>query len=947
MFQDGRGLLYISTLGGLSVYDGSRFTNYTTDNGLSTNLINDIVEMGDDSLWIIPNMAKLQCLVKGEIKDIRTSDGFYPIINKMIKCNDGFYYALADEGLFRLKGNRFNKVNLVDRSGRDAGRFFSNAVEVNGRLYIITDPAVQPPSGPGRLIVYDFRNTTVLMSRYPWIYFITKSPKEDVLVSMAQGIKKVDETALLKNTIRLTSCLAAYRPAQNLIATYMYFDRQQNFWVASAQGVSKIDPSGHSIQFSMKNGLPVNNQSSVFEDKENIMWFVNGQTGMSKLANRQFEFYAQIRPGFTVSDIYADDASDSVWFLDVSRNRLLLQFGNESKEFQLARHAIAPPFKMMAMSGNNYFLTDFSHIYRCHFSTGNRIRLTVLNNIDSNRVIKMGFNCVMQDKHGDLLACSESLFVLNENRQPESYPLEYFADNFVITKDEQIWVVTRAKKLFVFRMQPENPDHQLQLLRIYNNELPEMSPRSIAVDKKGNVWIGTRDHGLFCLFFDGLSIRSWKQITVKDGLSDNFIVCLHADAEGNIWAGSHGGLDKIQIRNNDFIVENITSSSNFYLRTFKIQSSRSGVLWAATPAGVIKITPDTLRNFFQPKIIFREINEGRNRINIKPAPRALSYDQNNLNFSVAAPSFLNEKQIRFMYQLEGSRNKSWSDPTSQPIINLINLPPGKYVLRVKALLLNNGYPDSEISYEFLIRPPWWQTLWFRVATALLLAITGWLMIRTYYRRKLNQQKTSLEKQQAVERERTRIAIDMHDDLGAGLSTIRFLSEKVKRNIFSEVTRGDIEKMQTTSNELIDKMNEIIWAMSEKNDSLEDLVLYIRSYSMEYCEENNLDCTIQLPESISPVFVSGEMRRNIFLTVKESLHNIIKHASADKVDIQIEISAGRLDISIHDNGRGFKGDQSSGVGNGLRNMRQRIESTGGRMDIQNEQGVRVNLKIPLP
>jgi signal transduction histidine kinase/ligand-binding sensor domain-containing protein len=944
MFQDSRGLLYISTFGGLSVYDGSRFTNYTTDNGLSTNLINDVVEMGDDSIWIIPNGAKLQCLVKGEIKDVLTSDGFYPVINKMIKCSDGSYYALADEGLFRLEGNRFNKINLVDNSGRDVGPFFSNAVEVKGRLYIITDPSVQPLAGPGRLIVYDFKNTTVLVNRYPRIYFIASSPKGDVLVSTEQGIKKLDEAALMNNSIRLTSCPAAYRPAKNFIATYMYFDRQQNFWVASTQGVSKIDPSGHSIQFSIKNGLPVNNQSSVFEDKENIMWFVNGQTGISKLANPQFEFYRQIRPGFTISDIYADEASDSVWFLDVSRNSLLLQSGNESKEFQLPRHSIYPPFRMMAMKGGNYYLTDFSNIYRCHFS-GNRIRLTVLQSIDNNRPIKIGFNCVLQDKYGDLLACSDSLFVLNQNRKPEFYPLGYFADNFVITKDEQIWVITRANKLFAFGIHPENTDHHLQLLGTYNRELPTMNSRSITVDKKGNVWIGSRDHGLFCLFFDGLTFRSWKQITVKDGLSDNFITYLHADDEGNIWAGSHGGLDKIQIRNGDFVVENITGSSNFYLHALKIQSGKNGILWAVTTVGIIKITPDTLHNFFHPKILFREIYEGRNRIDIKSAPRSFTYDQNNLSFSVAAPSFLNEKQIRFIYQLEGSRNKSWSDPTLHPVINFINLSPGKYILRVKALLLNSGYPDSEISYEFLIRPPWWQTLWFRLTTALLLAIIGWLMIRSYYRRKLYHQKTALEKQQAVEKERTRIAVDMHDDLGAGLSTIRFLSEKVKRNVFSEVTRGDIEKMQTTSNELIDKMNEIIWAMSEKNDSLEDLVLYMRSYSMEYCEENNLDCTIQLPENIPPVFVSGEMRRNIFLTVKESLHNIVKHACANKVVIQIEVSAG-LDISIHDDGRGFKEHQVREMGNGLRNMRQRIESTGGSMNIQNEQGVRVNLKIPL-
>ncbi|MFI5154175.1 MAG: histidine kinase [Chitinophagales bacterium] len=945
MFQDSRGLLYISTFGGLSVYDGSRFTNYTTDNGLSTDLVNDVVEMSEDSMWIVPNQAKLHCLVKGKIKDVMTSDGFYPVINKMIKCSDGFYYALADDGLFRFEKNRFIKINLVDSAGRDAGRFFSNAVESNGLLFIITDPAIQPVSGPGRLIVYNLKDSKVLISKLPRVYFIVRSPKGDVLVSTELGVMKVDEEALLHNMISLNVYVAAKWSLENIVATYLYFDRQQNFWVATAQGVTEINPSGQSKQFSVNNGLPVNNQSSVFEDRENIMWFVNGQTGISKLVNPQFEFYSQIKPGFAASDIYADGQSDTVWFMDGFRNRLLLQSGNVYKEFQLARHAFYPPFKMMAMKGDKYFLTDFYNIYQCHFSGINRSRLTLLHSSDSSVAIKKGINCILPDKYGNLLACSDSLIILNETRKPESYPLDYYADNFVITDDNQLWVVTRAKKLFAFRMHPESPDHYLQLIRVYNRELPAMSPRSIAIDRKGNVWIGSRDHGLFCLFFDGQSLRSWKQITVKDGLSDNFIPYLHADDKGNIWAASHGGLDKIQIRNGEFVIENITGSSNFYHHAFKIQSGKNGVLWAITTSGIIKITPDTLQNLFHPRIMFRDIYEGRNRMNMDSAALSLSHDQNNLSFAVAAPSFVNEKQIRFMYQLDGSGNRSWSDPTPQAVINFINLPPGKYTLRVKALLLNSGYPDSEISCAFIINPPWWQTAWFRLAAALVFVIIAWLLIRSYYKRKLLQQKTALEKQQAVEKERTRIAVDMHDDLGAGLSTIRFLSEKVKRNTFSEVTREDIDKMQATSNELIDKMNEIIWAMSEKNDSLEDLVLYMRSYSMEYCEENKLECSIHIPENIPKYFLSGEMRRNIFLTAKESLHNIVKHACAKHVDIQVEVSDS-LDISIQDDGRGFMEHQGSREGNGLRNMRQRIESVGGSMHIQNEQGVRIHLKIPL-
>src|SRR4030095_255426 len=137
--------------------------------------------------------------------------------------------------------------------------------------------------------------------------------------------------------------------------------------------------------------------------------------------------------------------------------------------------------------------------------------------------------------------------------------------------------------------------------------------------------------------------------------------------------------------------------------------------------------------------------------------------------------------------------------------------------------------------------PWWQSWWLRIGVLLLLGLIVTLLIRSYYKRKLEKQKMEFEKQKAVELERTRIATDMHDDLGAGLSSIRFLSEKVKRNSFSDVTKDDIDKMQFHSNELLEKMNEIIWAMNERNDSLEDLLFYTRYYIQEYCEEHNLNC----------------------------------------------------------------------------------------------------------
>ena len=112
IFQDSKGKLYIGTFGGLSIYDGSRFTNFDYNNGLGNNLVNDIVEMGDDSVWILVNSQKINYIVNGRLKTFIPADNFTPVINRLIKCSDGYYYAIADEGLFKLENRKFIKMDL-------------------------------------------------------------------------------------------------------------------------------------------------------------------------------------------------------------------------------------------------------------------------------------------------------------------------------------------------------------------------------------------------------------------------------------------------------------------------------------------------------------------------------------------------------------------------------------------------------------------------------------------------------------------------------------------------------------------------------------------------------------------------------------------------------------------------------------------------------------------
>ena len=216
--------------------------------------------------------------------------------------------------------------------------------------------------------------------------------------------------------------------------------------------------------------------------------------------------------------------------------------------------------------------------------------------------------------------------------------------------------------------------------------------------------------------------------------------------------------------------------------------------------------------------------------------------------------------------------------------------------------------------------------------------------------KLDARKKEFESQLAIlkaqQEERNRISADMHDDLGAGMTTIRLYSE-LARNKIKHLDIPEIEKISSSANELLNKMNAIIWSMSSTNDTLGNMVAYIRSYAQEYLENSGIDCIIELPDDIPNIEVQGEVRRNVFLVVKEALNNVIKHAGATKVFIVFTIKDNTAILTIKDNGKGIDFDKLREFGNGLRNMKKRMEDVGIVFSIEKRDGTIITLIRNIP
>ncbi len=944
--QDSRGRIYFITFGGLTVYDGVRFTNYGQHEGLTNELVNDMAEVTPDSFLVATNTQKLNTLVNGRIGNYKTADNFCPLVNHFLKSADGNWYAASDNGFYLLAGKKFTRLPFTNPGGNDIGHDLDNIIEYKN-FFLITPWRTDQKEN---LILYDKRARQIAdIYSGGIIISMVRDSSGHIWVSLPEGIRMIDPQKLGKGKISLVDPPEKYMAFKNEKNVALFFDSKNNLWLYGTYLVEKISPDLQSEIIATGKTLKAGYLLDLFEDREGIIWIASDGNGVIKIKGTNLQFINELASVPLKASAIKQEA-DTTWLFNTTNNTVCRIYKNSLHSFPLNSKMIRPG--AIYIIGNKIFLSDQQKM----------ICVNNKNDLDAYQHPKVieeigrpgqSFGDGLVDQYGSIIHVlnnNNTVFYLRVIRNDKiimQAPIGGLPDQLAIDKHGNLWCVTRDNHLIALTVHPDQPSAYLQMLREYSAELPLTSPRSICIDTNNNVWIGTRFDGVIKLRLEGQKIHSISQFTTQNGLTDNFIYTLHCDNENNIWAGTQTGLDKIILKNGNYAISNLSRSYNFFQSIGRIVSNKNNTTWVLTKEGTIfRILSETARLPAPPSVLISLLT-----VNGNPgiySGLSFSYNENNFVFNVAAPFFTDEKSVRYSYLLKGSGNKKWSDPSGNASVNFINLSPGKYTLFVKAEFPDAMYTPQQNSFPFVINPPWWQTWWFRICIAGILAACIVFIIRAYVKRKLVKERSILEKQQAIQKERTRIATDMHDDLGAGLSSIRFLSEKVKRNTFSDITKNDIDKILNSSSDLIDKMNEIVWAMNEKNDTLADLLTYIRSYAKEYCEENALRCEIKLPERVPDVFVSGEIRRNIFLTIKESLHNIIKHAAASKTDIEFLINSS-LWARIRDNGQGFDLDKikKESEGNGLKNMRKRIESIGGSFKMYNSNGVVIEIQVPLP
>jgi len=942
VFQDSKGRLYFLSYGGLSVYDGNRFKNYTIQNGLAADMVNDIVEVGDDSLLVATNINEMNLLVRGQMSKFIAKDQFSPTINYFLKCNNGNIYVTADQGLFMLKGNRFEKIDVTIPNTIDAP-FLGAVTDWNDNLVFSTNDL----RGNKGLFVYNkkMKRLTDMMPD-SLISFLDKDKSGNIWISTNKGIYTLDTISLKKGLLKFNMPGNAYKQISSYSNCLLAFEGNRVWVVDNANDLIKTGDDGKLIRIGLQEQLPGINIGSLFIDKENIAWICTAQNGVIKLTGTNLTIGPLVSRSKLPDVIHrATYLKDTTWFI-VNIDKLARRTKENTEIFTTN---IAQEIHFIEQKSGKLIVADNKNILEAAIPTKGQTHISFKAVFTAPEQYTLGIEHLIDNNGNFFVSSNKALLVLQNNKLAFQFPISPTDAVEAIKMDSEgrTWLTSRSLGLVVFKINSNNSNHLLEPVLRFQKQMTDLSPRSMIFDKTGNIWVGTRFNGITAFRFDGSNLVPIHHFQVQKGLTDNFITSLACDSSNNIIAGSPTGLDRlIATTNNEYRIENITKTNNIFGSFENLWVDQTGEIHGILGANsLLRFSPVTYNKPYIPQLFIEEV-----KVNGQPywhyASDSFSYNQRNISLTLAAPAFLNEKQVQYTYRLLGTANNEWSEASTNANINLLNLSPGEYTLEVKALFPSTPYSSQQLAYHFIITPPWWASWWFRSLAAILLIALLIAMIRFYYRRKMEKQRVALEKQKAVEVERTRIAHDIHDDLGAGLSTIRFLSEKVKLDPSGENTKMDIDKMQSTSYDLMEKMNEIIWAMNEKNDTLEDLLFYSRAYAKEYCEENGLQCSFDIPEDIPLLFVSGEVRRNVFLSVKESLHNIVKHAYATEVRIQISIGKS-LSIKIQDNGKGLEAKKFNlNGGNGLQIMQKRMGSIGGSLNISNQNGTSVEMEVPL-
>jgi ligand-binding sensor domain-containing protein/signal transduction histidine kinase len=956
VIQTRDGYLWLGTLKGLVRFDGNRFTIFDENNtpGLPSGRIVHLFEDSRTNLWIGTDTAGVALVREGTITNLLVGrDGQEGRLMSVCEDSAGaVWFYTVDADLARYQNRKIDKLSLripppKIESGQPSAFCRTVVAEKSGALWIgevsgmfaFHSAGFQPPA-----LVFD--------------QTIPAAQLDFLLASARGGVWRLMDGRVQKwNSNRPEKDFGIY-PWSGAPVACACEDYDGNLIVGTlGDGIFWYDASGKFQHISTGQGLSSAFVLSLCVDTGGNLWVGTDGEGLNRIKKKTFN-----SPGGEhswVAQSVAEDNNGGLWMtlnaLGGFRGASYLM-GNSVQDFSVGTR-----------SNPRTVLVDRKQ--RVWVGTGGdglfQLQMNRFMPVPGAAFPGLQILTLFEDRVGQLWVGTQSGLACWNGQSWKSFTtrdglLENTITAIAEDADGNLWIGTESRGLNLFKA------GKFISYQSKSNELPGNGISALYVDDDGALWVGTSGHGL-AQFHNG----KWALYSTDNGLASNHIAYIIEDTEGYLWLGSNAGLMRIKKSSlNDFasgatksiLCRTYGETDGLATRECSFGSqpaayrTRDGKLWFPTVKGLVSVNPKDLIPNLQPPVVLIESvlvagqkqktnllsSTWRQSIIVPPGREQLEIHYTALNFS--AP-----KEVRFRYRLEG-RETRWTEAADTRVAYYSDVPPGHYYFHVKACNEDGVWNEAGSVLEIEVQPFFWQTRWFFfVVIACLLGLIV-ASVRYVSTQKLQRQLQWLKQQEALERERSRIARDLHDQLGANLTQVTLLSEMAEADKDSPAEiESHTQQISQTARETTRSLDEIVWAVNPSNDTLEGLINYACKYAQDYLATAQLRYRVDVPNDLPAIGIPPEVRHNVFLAFKEAVNNVVKHAQASEVWIRLRLQPDNFTLEIEDNGRGIGGLDTGAaqMRNGLRNMRRRMEDIHGEFSISSgtNGGTIVRLTIP--
>jgi ligand-binding sensor domain-containing protein/signal transduction histidine kinase len=977
--QDSHGYLWFCTENGLSRFDGYRFTNYTSEQGLPDDEVNDLLETRGGNYWIATGSGLVRYNPKG-----------LPLPNGQVSLRSDPMFVVYRLGRDRMTSNI--KALYEDRSGT----IWIGTWRGLYRLELIGDQALfhfmelgMPVSEPQTHVV---RN--ILEDRRGALWLTTDS-----------GLYKRRPDGTVDRFTRNHGF-----SSERLMG--LVEDRQGRLWVGDRFGglcLLVADPIANNPvvarQYAIKDGLGCVRVGSLYEATDGRFW-IGVDCGLAELLPNADSASREISVSLSSEQLtdprvwsLAEDSHGNLWVgtangaIKVARGGFTTYTeadGLGSRHICSMMESRSGEFCVHTRSDHQAFINRFDgkrfiptklnlpsqvrpeNCAHCLWDREGRWWMTLTGQLlrfpKSLRVDKFGrlrpegfypgitaqargqIASLYEDRRGDLwISTTSRLQLLRWDRRAAEVHTYSETEGLPPTGNAaNLYAEDRAGNLWLSYGDAGLVRYANDRFKLFTSAdwLPAGTIKTLFVDSKGRLWIGFSQGGLARI--DGPAAERPTPViyTVAEGLSSNRVRSIVEDNWGRLYIGTDHSLDRLDPATGR--IRHFTTAdglaNNQVISGFR---DSQGALWFSTNTGLSRLIPEPDRPQSPPVALINRLQISGSPYSVSDLGEAsvsdleLAWNQGNIQIEFGGVAFGAGERLRYQHKLEGV-DQVWSPLSEQRAVHLANLSPGRYRFLVRAVNADGVVSETPASFSFMILSPVWRRWGFLALAATMLG----LAVYTAYRYRVAQ----LLK---LERMRTRIATDLHDDIGSSLSQIAILSE-VSRRRLGEQQDGvgeSLAQIANTSRDLVDSMSDIVWAINPRRDRLSDLAQRMREFAGDVFTAREIEFSFRAPAGGPELRLDADVRRQLYLIFKEAVNNAARHSRCTQAEIELDVAQGYLLLHVRDNGRGFdpNGDAAtSRNGNGLASMRERARALGGEIEIisQANLGAAVKLNLPL-